>query len=415
MRLLQVLIVFIGWLLCVQLGTAQEWTRFRGPNGSGVSHAKTVPVKWEKSDYNWIADLPGSGLSSPVIWEDKLFVTSATPDERYLLCLSTKDGSLLWKQTFQLKKNRTHGNNSLASNTPVVDAEHVYLLFQSKQSSPLAAYTHDGQEQWQIDLGPYNHGQGGAVSPIVYRDKVIISNDGQGNSFLLAVNRHTGAEQWRIDREGKRACYSTPCVFEPKDRDPEIIFTHCYEGMIGVDPETGEQNWHIDPFGDFPQRAIGSPLIYRDLVIGSSGFTTAEKNVVALRTKQENDKITVEEVYRVSKMVPHVPTPLIYEDLMFFVTDTGIASCVSAATGQPIWKGRLGGRFFGSPICVDGKIYCVDYDGQVSVFSAAEEFELLAQHELGEPSRSTPAVSDGVIYFRTDSKIFSLGGEKTKK
>lgn len=411
MRFLSAAMLVGCFLLELQIGVAQEWTRFRGPNGSGISNAKTIPIEWTKEDYNWVAELPGAGVSSPVVWGKKLFVTSATARERYLLCINTEDGSLLWKQAFPLEKNRTHANNSLASNTPAVDSEYVYVLFQAKQSSPLAAFTHNGIEQWRVDLGPYNHGQGGAVSPIVYEDKVIISNDGKGNSFLLAVNRQTGEELWRIEREGKRACYSTPCLFEPKDRDPEIIFTHSYEGMIGVDPGTGKQNWEITPFGTFSQRAIGSPLIYGDLVIGSSGFTTAEKNVVAVRTTKTSQGVSAEEVYRVSQFVPHVPTPIIYNDLMFFVTDTGIAACVSAKSGELVWKARLGGTFFGSPVCVDGKIYCIDRDGQVSIFAAANEFKLLGKQKLDQPSRSTPAVSDGRIYFRTESHLFSLGGK----
>ena len=137
--------------------TAQDWTRFRGPNGSGISGAKSVPVSWTSVDYNWKIELPGIGHSSPVVWGEKLFVTSADGEagKRYLLCINTFDGALEWTRTFEFAKYKKHKNNSYASNTPTVDAEHVYVLWQSPSGSPLTAFDHSGQQIWQFDLGPY--------------------------------------------------------------------------------------------------------------------------------------------------------------------------------------------------------------------------------------------------------------------
>lgn len=393
--------------------SAQEWTRFRGPNGSGIS-AATVPTKWTASDYRWSTELPGDGASSPVVWGKQLFVTAANLEkgQRWLVAVSTVDASILWQQAFPFEKHKKHKNNSFASSTPCVDADYVYVLWQSQTESPLAAFDHRGQKVWQIDLGPYRHGQGGATSPIVYQDMVIVANDHSGGSFLIAVDRRTGETRWKIAREGKRACYATPCVFKPPNRDPEIIFTHCYEGIIGVDADSGKSNWHIDPFGDFPQRAIGSPQIYQDLVIGSSGFTSTEKNVVAVRTQKTASGVQAKEAYRVSKAAPHVPTPLIYEDRMYLWSDNGIVSCVEAGTGKPVWMGRVGGTFFGSPICAGGNLYCVERSGTVCVVATGDKFQILAKNELGEPSRSTPAVAGGVLYLRGDKHLFALGGTK---
>lgn len=391
---------------------AQEWTRFRGPNGSGVSKATTVPVKWTEDDYNWSIKLPGIGHSSPVIWGDKLFITSADVDagKRFLLRINTSDGSHAWAEEFEFQKYRRHNNNSFASNTPAVDEDRVYVLWQSPQSSSLVALDHQGQRLWQHDLGAYKHGQGGGTSPIVYQDKVIVCNDQKQPSFLLAVDRETGEPLWKVPRKGKRACYATPCIFEPQGRPAEIVFSHCFEGICGVDPRTGKQNWTINVFGTFAQRAVGSPVIAGDLIIANSGAKAGGKNVVAVRPTVADKGVKVEEVYRVSRTAPHVPTTLAYGNWLFLWNDDGVVTCIDVKTGKTVWQKRIGGNYFGSPICVNGKLYAVDLEGNVVVMSASGNPEVLARNPLGEPSRATPAVSGGRLYVRTYSKLFSIGG-----
>lgn len=397
----------------VGIGCAQEWTRFRGPNGSGVSEATSVPVSWADADYNWRIRLPGGGHSSPVIWGERLFITSADEEknQRYLLCIDTKDGSTLWQREFAFEPYKKHRTNSFATNTPAVDDRHVYVLWQSQAGSLLHALDHDGNVVWQFDMGAYKSGHGTGSSPIVYDGMVIVCNDHDADSFLVAVDAASGNERWRVKRIGDRACYSTPCVFELEGRDPEIVFTHSYRGITGVDARRGQVKWEIDVFGTHQQRAVASPLIYKDLVIGSSGFTTAEKNVVAVRPTDTPEGPTVREVYRLNKLVPHCPTPVVYRDWLFLLSDTGIATCADAGTGKQIWQQRIGGNFFGSPICIGGRLYAIDVDGVVTVFAAAEEPEIISQAELGETTRATPAASHGVLYLRTYSQLFSLGGK----
>jgi outer membrane protein assembly factor BamB len=401
--------------LSPQIANAQNWARFRGTNGDGISAAKNIPTQWSEDEYNWVAELPGGGHSSPVIWGDKIFVTGADDKSftRYLICISSVDGKEIWKQEYPFKKFKRHKGNSFASNTPCVDAKHVYVLWQSAAGSALHALDHDGNAMWEFDLGTYKSGHGTGSSPIVYKDSVIICNDHDAdNSCLIAINSGDGKERWRMPRPGDRACYSTPCVFETKGRDPELIFTHSFQGISGVNPANGKQNWIIDVFGRHPQRAIASPVIYGGLVIGSSGFTTAEKNFVAVRPTETGADSVVKEIYRLSKTVPHIPTPIIFNDRMFLWTDTGICVCVNAATGENVWQKRVGGNFFGSPICVDGKMYCVDVDGVVNIVAASDDYELIGKVDLAETCRSTPAVADGVMYIRTYSHLYSLGGSK---
>ena len=392
---------------------AQDWPRFRGPNGAGVSNATTVPVKWTETDYHWKHALPGQGYGSPVSWQKKVFVTSAdvTIGKRFLFCLDAETGKEIWQRDFEFAKYKKNRQNSYASATPAVDAERVYVIWQSQQESLLTACDHGGKVIWNYDLGAFKSGHGSATSPIVYRDLVIVCNDHDGDSFLVAVNRHTGKEQWKIARAGKRACFSTPCVYSPAGRPEEIIFTHSYQGITSVDPTSGKEKWNIKPFGTFKQRACGSPIVIGDLVIGSSGFTTAEKNVVAVRPVVSAAGVEAQEVYRVTKTAPHVPTPLVYDRWMFLWTDRGIVSCVDHQTGKLIWQKRVGGNYFSSPICVNGKLYNVDRDGEVVVVQASDEYQLLARNQLGETMLATLAVGDGRLLVRTESHLISLGGK----
>ena len=395
------------------LAFADEWNRFRGPNGAGISDATTVPVEWTDKDYNWAVDLPGNGHSSPVAWENLVFVTCANEKAktRTVQCFNVADGIEVWRKDTPFEPYKQQKNNSYASSTPTADGNHVYVLWHSKVASPLTAYDHAGEKVWEFDLGPYLHGQGGATSPIVFEDLVLVAHDHSADSFLIAVDRMTGKERWKIPREGKRACYGTPCINAPKDRPAEVIFSHCYEGIIGVDPKTGHQNWHIDVFGRASQRALGSPIIAGDLVVASSGGVGGEQQVVVIKPQLSGEKVSVEEAYRIDRQAPHVPTPLVYQDWMFLWSDAGIATCVARDAGKVIWQKRIGGNFYSSPICIDGKIYCVDLDGEVVVIAASDDYELLARNTLGQPSSATPAVSNGSLLIRTESRLISIGGK----
>lgn len=403
----------LGLVVLCEPAVGQEWTRIRGPNGSGVSAATTVPVAWSDKDYNWMIDLPGTGHSSPVVWGERLFVTSADEPagRRYLLCLDAQSGRKLWQGEFPFEKHPKHRFNTFAAGTPAVDAEHVYVVWQSRSKSSVTAFDHAGRQVWQYELGPFQGGHGPAASPIVHEELVIVCHDHEGPSYRVALDRRTGREVWKVDRPGRRACYSTPCVYRPREGPPQIICTHSYEGITSIDPASGTVNWEVRPFGEFQQRAIGSPVVAGDLVIGTSGFTTGKRNAVAVRPEPAGTSWTVEEVYRVSRGAPHIPTPLIYGGLMFLWDDRGIVTCVEAQTGETIWQKRIGGTFFGSPVCVDGRLYCIDRNGVVVVIEAGREFKLLARNELGEASCATPAVAGGVMYLRTESRLFSLGGK----
>lgn len=413
-RCLSTLALAVAFLLTTTLQADEPWNRFRGPNGSGISAATTVPITWTESDYNWQVDLPGTGASSPVVWGDKLFVTAANVDtlERKLLCYSTADGKLLWSHAYPFAKEKKHARNTYATNTPAVDAERVYSLWQTSQASQLVAHDHAGKELWKLELGPYSSHHGGGLSPIVVDGLVAINNAHEGDSFLLGVDGKTGKEVWRVPRKKVKASYSTPCALTAADGSHQLIFTSWKQGITCVEPASGKVLWEQNVFepDGVEKRAIGSPVTSSGVVYATCGFTAGKKLLVALDPSTAGEDGGKKELFRSDRGTTHMPSTLVYNSRVFNWTDSGIVFCLDAQSGKSLWQGRLGGNYSGSPVCVNGKLYSLSEEGEMVVIAAADELVELAKIKLDTGSSSTPAVSDGVMYFRTDGKLYSIGG-----
>ena len=401
--LLPILLLFPPW------STAQEWTRFRGPNGSGLSSAN-LPVRWTGEDLNWKVKLPGRGHSSPVLWGQRIFVTSGDDKTglRILLCLDAKDGKQLWRKDFPGPLSGKHQDNSFASATPAVDDCHVYVSWANIKEYLVIALDHAGKQIWRVDLGPFRSGHGFGASPIVHEDLVIVPNDQDGDSFVAALERTTGEVRWKVPRKSKSS-FATPCVFKPRDKPAEVIFC-CYEhGLSAIDPANGKINWEHDIFAKgHMETTIASPIVAGDFVLGTCGWLGVNYETVAVCPYSPHPKKT-DTVYRLEKVAPLVPTPLVKDDMLFLWNDRGVVTCASLKTGEVFWKERVPGSYYGSPVCAGGKLYCMSREGEVVVLAAAKKFQLLARNPLGEGSHSTPAIVRRTMYLRTSGHLISVG------
>ena len=407
----------ISTLLTAALTTvsvARDWTRFRGPNGTGVSDAANIPIQWTDKDYNWKTELPGIGHSSPVVWDDKVFLSSADPASgtRWLLCIGT-DGRKRWQKPFEDVTHDVHTQNSLASSTPAVDGRAVYMAWATPEQFSLVATDHNGEQIWRKELGPFTSEHGFGTSPVLYEDMVIITNDQEGESFVLAVDAKTGNERWRAPHRSltrQNASYSAPCVYKPKDAEPQLIVNCWAHGITSLDPQSGKTNWEI---GVFHNRPVSSPIIVGDLIFGTCGNGGGDNSVVAVRPPRSPGE-QPQVAYKIEKsQSPYVPSLIAKDELVFAWTDRGIVSCIDASTGKTLWRERIGGNYSSSPIRIEDRIYGVSSNGDVVVLAADRQFKLLGKSSLGEATRATPAVSGGVLYLRTESQLFSLGGKKS--
>ena len=417
-------IAVLGLLASAAFAAEGDWPRFRGPNGTGISPAATVPVKWTESDYNWKVTLPGPGHSSPALWGEKIFLTCADPRtaKRMILCLSAADGRTLWQRDYPSKLYDQHQDNCYATSTPAADADRVYVAWTVPEEVILLALDHRGAEKWRRGLGPIVAKHGSGTSPIVHEDLVILANDQEdlarmvgagraaGKSFIVAVDRTSGQTRWQLDRRTALAPYSTPCVYQAEGGPPELIFTSTAHGITAVDPRTGKVNWQMEKV--FLDRCVGSPVFAPGLVIASYGYGARGSLLVAVRPGSREKNVEPQLAWDMKKSVPLVPTPIVKDGRLFCWADDGTITCMNVSTGEQLWRERVGGQFYGSPVWVAGRLYAIARNGDVVVIAAADTFEPLARMPLGEPSFSTPAVSGGVMYLRTATHLVSVGGKK---
>jgi outer membrane protein assembly factor BamB len=289
-----------------------------------------------------------------------------------------------------------------------VDGDGVVLTWTLPEEVVLLALGLDGRECWRRNLGPYVTLQGSGISPIIVGDMVVLDNSQEdpnllpgsegrpsvpvGKSSWIAVDRKTGATRWQVDRPTSYSSYGTPCVLQSLDGRMELVFTSTSRGI--------DQK--------FLDRTIASPVIAPGLILAGCGEGLRASRLVAVRPGEEGRKPTV--VYELSKALPLVPTPLVKDGRLYLWGDDGVVSCLRVADGEQVWCERVQGSFYGSPVWVDHKLYCIARSGEVVVIADGDKFESLARVPLGEQSYATPAVAGGVMYLRTRSQLYSLGG-----
>ncbi len=392
-----------------------EWPQFRGPTGQGLSQAANVPIQWNATEgVAWKVELPGKGWSSPVLSKGRLYLTSAETDAGggdvtlHALCLDSTDGHVLW-DTEVLHPDPSqvaamHRKNSPASATPIVTSDRVFVHFGHMGT---AALDLTGKVVWRQTELPYppTHGNGG--SPVLVGDALIFSADGQKDPCVVALDAATGAVRWKTARNSpakKQFSFSTPLAIEVGGVK-EIISPG--SGFVGAyAPADGHELWRVG-YGE-GYSVVPRPVYAHGLLFLGSGFD--HPSFYAINPEGATGDATATHVaWSLNKGAPLTPSAVVVGDEVYFVSDTGIATCAAASTGEVFWNERLGGNFSASPIAVDGRIYFQNETGVGYVVKAGKTYELLATNDLGERSLASPAVADGALYIRTESHLWKIG------
>ena len=443
------LTAFVFQFAVLQIHGAQStnvhWPQFRGWQASGVAHGARTPEKW--TEPKWKTPIPGLGLSCPVIWGDRVFVTTAVSqggnedlkiglygdiasvddDSKHsfqVWCLDKRDGRVLWKQTAHegVPKGKRHPKSSHANPTPATDGKHLVAFFGAEG---LFCYDMEGKLLWRKDLGPLNSGYfvvpsaewGFASSPVIHDKFLIVQCDVQTNSFLAALDIKDGKELWRTARTDVPT-WSTPTVDVRPDRFQVIVNGFKHTG--GYDLYTGKELWKLGRAGDIP---VPTPIIAHDLIFTTSAHgRLSPLNAIRLNatgdiTPPSNETTNAHIAWSTTRGGNYMQTPIVVGDYLYACGDHGVVKCFTAKTGQQHYSERLGtgGRlgFTASPVATSDKVYFTSEEGVVYVVKAAPKFEVLAKNELGEPCMATPAISGDALFFRTRKHLVCVSGAQS--
>ncbi len=401
-------------LFAAMNSTAQEngehlWTRFRGSDGMGIDLNTVLPDTWDSSAYRWVTKLPGVGHASPVVWETTIFVTSADDanDVGLVMAVDDQTGNILWQKEFVVTDLAMHVDNNLASATPAVDEQQLYVIWYSKEKTILAALTHSGELQWQSEFSGIEARHGGGSSLVLTENAVVFTlEQEEGSSFSsawLAVDKVSGEIAWELKRETcARNSFSTPLPVKNDLQESQLIFTSEAHGFTGVDPETGTVLWENK--GLLTHRVVASPVYADGLIFGCR---KGEGMVI----EADLNTNTIADTARYSlppNLSPYVPTPIVVNGLLFLYMDNGTVACLEHESGKLLWKERPAGPLYGSPVCVGEKLCCVTKNGRVLVIRADSSYELSGIYDLGEGSFSTPVLSGSGMIIRTFSKLWCI-------
>jgi outer membrane protein assembly factor BamB len=416
------LAVLLLFLLSIGRATLADetsgWPQFRGYGGTAYVSDGVLPGQWSADDYRWQIELPGGGVGSPVIHGQRAYLINAEPEsrQRTVLSLDLENGQIVWQAAFPLVPHHLHARNSYASTTPYVDSSGIYVAWADPEQVTLAAIELDGTTRWVRDLGPWQSQHGFGGSPVMHDGKLIFFNSQQadqldpgqrpGESRMMAFDPSSGETLWSTELPSTRACYGVPNLYVAQDGSRQLVASDTGSGLFGLDLETGEMLWSNPVFS---ARTVSSPLVIGDLIIGSAGSGGGGNHLVAIRPAiTEPTKWTSEEVYRIEKYAPYVPTVAIRADRLYSVDDKGIAACFDASTGEEIWHERLGGGFSASPIIVGDKVLAINMEGTATIFATSDQYQKLGSVELGGPVQATPAYSSGHLIIRAGNTIFCL-------
>jgi len=429
-------------LAIVVRGQTSNWPQWRGPNGAGISTEVGLPSEWSATrNIRWKTAVPGRGHSSPIVWNNRIFLTSSIEgpivpgaeavrhvrkgqeylhpdsvgaDHSYtikLLCLDAETGKVFWERTLYegtVYDNR-HRKNTYASATAATDGKYVYV---SLEAEGLYCYDFDGKRTWKTSLGKIaKGGMGPGTSPVIFEDLVILQCDQEygETSFIAALDKKTGKEVWRVARSHRRS-WATPLLVKTAKRT-ELVASGA-ESVIAYDPATGKELWRAPGVVSNP---IPSPVAGQDLVFVSAG--SEEKVALAIRLGGAGDLTdTANIIWRYDKGTAYVPSPILYGDYLYLMTDAGALTCLEAKSGKVVYQARLpvAAKFTASPVAFEGKILIISEDGDGFVMRAGPVPEVLSANSLDEPVYASPAISAGKIFLRGETSLYCIANAPVK-
>jgi outer membrane protein assembly factor BamB len=416
-----------------------NWPQWRGPDGQGVSAETGLPTEWsDAKNVKWKTPIAGRGHSSPIVWGKKIFLTSALDGENIpgrtagvthkmsdgstfvhpdavgadlkhtfkVVCLDRDTGKILWERVAYEGpvQDSRHKKASFASSTPATDGKYVFAFFGSEG---LYAYDFKGKQIWKQNLGTLGTASVGyGVSPILYGDLVIMQCDESGmNSFIAAFDKKTGKEVWRVPRKVD-VTWSTPVLVQAGGRT-ELV-TGAAEAIIAYDPATGKELWRHK---GLESNAVPTPVVSNDLVILTSG--SPNKIALALKAGGSGDVTgTSQLAWSYNKGTAYVPSPILYGDYVYLMTDRGLLTCLDAKTGKMEYEGARVPKptlFLASPVAYEGKILLTSEEGETFVLKAGPKYEVLRSNSVGEPVYASPAIANGNIFIRGEKHLFAIG------
>jgi outer membrane protein assembly factor BamB len=399
-------IALVMCLGCSAFAIAGDWPAWRGPQGNGVADEPDLPIEFSSTkNVTWKAPLPEAGNSTPVVWDEHVFVTCPIDDGkiRSLMCFDRHTGEKLWQHDVAYPQKETaHEDNPFCSGSPATDGQ---LVFASFGSAGVVACDLSGKLVWSRDLGKLDHVFGVATTPVIYKDLLIIHRGPGEPTEIVALDKHTGATVWRTSETGKNdklyGSWSTPVIYRAGDHDE---FALSMPGELkGYDPLTGTELWRCEGLGpsNYPDTAIAEGVL-----IGISGF---RKSMMAVRMGGRGDITQTHRLWHVANTQQRIGSGVVHEGHLYVSNATGIAECIDVKTGESVWKERLGGNLWGSILLAGERLYVSNTEGDVFVLAASPNFQPLAKNRMGEHIKAALAASDGQLFIRTYKNLCCIG------
>ncbi|MCH1495851.1 MAG: PQQ-like beta-propeller repeat protein [Rubripirellula sp.] len=420
LRAIATLAFFACLSYCTSIDAADNWNRFHGGGGNGDAGKGMIPSQWSDSDYSWKRDIGSRDVGSPIIIDGKVYYLAYRAEKRQmsLESLDLANGNLRWSRPFPQTEYHLHNRNTFASGTPSADEKNIFVAYAEPEHTFLKCFDHDGNELWSRDFGSWLSQHGFGTSPRIHGDSILLFNSQQaeqlrpdqtpGISRLISVDRYTGQTQWETTLTATRSCYGMPAIHQ-SEQGTQVINANTGDGMFALDLKTGKKLWNLEVF---EKRVCSTPLIHGDIAIGTSGSGGGGNHLVAVRIPTRPGQ-QPEQLYRIDRGAPYVPTPSIRGNRMFMVDDKGIASCVNVETGESVWMERIGGRqgYGASPILIGDKLLVISLGGEAKVLRASDQFELLGEMDLGGPVGASPAYANGCLLLRVENELRCIGGQ----